>query len=145
MLGLFPSAVFSFQNIAAVERQRKAKCKCKLVFVSYCFYHVSKLFLCYANVKNIVENLVFRYFLLSLHKGNVFIANDKTIMGKRTRRKIINEVVDINGSKVFVENGEVKIIYNEEIQRTGYMSVEESRDMTLAAIEKVYALQSKKS
>lgn len=87
----------------------------------------------------------FDIFLLSLHKGNVFIANDKTIMGKRTRRKIINEVVDINGSKVFVENGEVKIIYNEEIQRTGYMSVEESRDMTLAAIEKLYALQSKKS
>ena len=28
MLRLFPSAVFSFQNIAAVERQRKAKCKC---------------------------------------------------------------------------------------------------------------------
>jgi hypothetical protein len=27
MFRLFPSAVFSFQNIAAVERQRKAKCK----------------------------------------------------------------------------------------------------------------------
>lgn len=31
----------------------------------------------------------------------------------------INEVVDINGSKVFVEDGEVKTILNEEIQRTG--------------------------
>ena len=52
----------------------------------------------------------------------------------------IDEVVDINGSKVFVEDGEVKTILNEEIQRTGYMSVEEAKQLTLEKIKKIYQL-----
>ena len=48
----------------------------------------------------------------------------------------------INGSRVFVEDGEVKTILSESIQKSGYMSVEESREITLAAIEKIYALKS---
>ena len=56
------------------------------------------------------------------------------------KKQTINEVVDINGSKVFVENGEVKTILSEEIQRTGYMSVEEAKQLTLEAIKKIYQL-----
>ena len=39
-------------------------------------------------------------------------------------KEILNETV-INGSKVFIENGEVKTVLNEVIQKTGYMSVGE--------------------
>ena len=58
----------------------------------------------------------------------------------KKKKQTINEVVDINGSKVFVENGEVKTILNEEIQRTGYMSVEEARRITHEIIRKEYQL-----
>ena len=54
--------------------------------------------------------------------------------------EILNETI-INGSRVFVENGEVKTILSESILKSGYMSVEESRRITLAAIEKIYALK----
>ena len=56
------------------------------------------------------------------------------------RKKTINEVVDINGSKVFVEDGEVKTVLSEEIQRTGWMTVEEAKAITLAIIDKEYML-----
>jgi len=55
-----------------------------------------------------------------------------------SRKKTINDVVDINGSKVFVENGEVKTVLSEEIQRTGWMTVEESREITLEAVKWIY-------
>ena len=54
--------------------------------------------------------------------------------------EILNETI-INGSWVFVEDGEVKTILSESILKSGYMSVEESRKITLAAIEKIYALK----
>ena len=54
--------------------------------------------------------------------------------------EILNETV-INGSRVFVENGEVKTILSESIQKSGYMSAEEARKMILAAIEKIYAMK----
>jgi hypothetical protein len=54
------------------------------------------------------------------------------------RKKTINEVVDINGSKVFVEDGEVKTVLSEEIQRTGWITVEESREITLEAVKWIY-------
>ena len=57
------------------------------------------------------------------------------------KRDLLNEVVDINGSKVFVENGEVKTVLNEEIQKTGWMTVEEAKSITLAIIEKEYMLR----
>ena len=57
------------------------------------------------------------------------------------KKQTINEVVNINGSKVFVENGKVKTILNEEIQRTGYMSVEEARKIGHEIIRKEYQLQ----
>ena len=57
-----------------------------------------------------------------------------------SRKKTINEVVDINGSKVFVEDGEVKVILNERIQKNGWMTVEEAKAITLAIIHKEYML-----
>ena len=54
--------------------------------------------------------------------------------------EILNETI-INGSRVFVEDGEVKTILSESILKSGYMSVEESRKIPLAAIEKIYALK----
>lgn len=56
------------------------------------------------------------------------------------KKKSLNEVIDINGSKVFVENGEVKTVLNETIQKDGYMSVEESRKITIEAVKKIYEL-----
>lgn len=55
-------------------------------------------------------------------------------------KKILNETI-INGSKVFIENGEVKTILNEDIQNTGYMSVEEMGNILHAYVnnlEKIY-------
>lgn len=54
-------------------------------------------------------------------------------------KKSLNEV-NINGSKVYVENGEVKTQLNEAIQKSGYMSVEDGMNITLAAVKKVYEL-----
>ena len=51
-----------------------------------------------------------------------------------------NEFV-VNGSRVFVENGEVKTILNEEIKKNGYMSVEEFSqilDAYINCLEKIY-------
>ena len=56
--------------------------------------------------------------------------------------EILKETV-INGSRVFVENGEVKTILSESSQKSGYMSVEEAREILLAAIEKIYAMKRK--
>lgn len=55
-------------------------------------------------------------------------------------KKMLNETI-INGSKVFIENGEVKTILNEDIQKTGYMSVEEMGNILHAYVnnlEKIY-------
>ena len=54
------------------------------------------------------------------------------------KKDLLNEAVDINGSKVFVENGKVKTVLSEEIQRTGWMTVEESREITLEAVKWIY-------
>lgn len=56
------------------------------------------------------------------------------------QREKLDEVIDINGSKVFVENGEVKTVLSEAIQKSGYMSVEESRRITLEAVKKIYEI-----
>jgi len=56
------------------------------------------------------------------------------------KKKSLNEIVDVNGSKVFVEDGEVRTLLSEEIQSSGYMSVEESERIALEIIEKEYQL-----
>ena len=39
-------------------------------------------------------------------------------------------------SKVFIENGEVKTIFSDEINRTGYMSVEECAGLLHEMVDK---------
>ena len=58
----------------------------------------------------------------------------------KKNRQALNEVVDINGSKVFIENGEVKVVLSEAIQQSGYMTVEEARRITHEVIKKEYQL-----
>lgn len=61
-------------------------------------------------------------------------------MKRNNKKSKLNEVVDVNGSKVFVENGEVKTILSEEIQRSGYMTVEEAQKLGEEIIRKEYEL-----
>ena len=56
----------------------------------------------------------------------------------KSKKDLLNEVVDVNGSKVFVEDGEVNTVLSEEIRRTGWMTVEESRKITLEAVKRIY-------
>lgn len=59
----------------------------------------------------------------------------------KSKKDLLNEVVDINGTKVFIENGEVKTVLSEEIQKNGgWMTVEEAKAITLAIIHKEYML-----
>lgn len=58
----------------------------------------------------------------------------------KREKSTLNEVIDINGSKVFVENGKVKTALSEEIQRTGWMPVEEARALIRNKIRKIYEL-----
>ena len=49
----------------------------------------------------------------------------------KKNRQALNEVVDINGSKIFIENGKVKTVLNEIILQSGYTSVEEAKQLTI--------------
>lgn len=55
------------------------------------------------------------------------------------KKREIKEV-NINGSRVFVEKGQVKTVLSEEIQKAGFMSVEEAEQITLAGIMMIYEL-----
>ena len=59
------------------------------------------------------------------------------------KKDLLNEVVDINGSKVFVEDGEVKTVLSEEIQRTGWMTVEDAIALTMNKIRMLYEINGK--
>lgn len=56
--------------------------------------------------------------------------------------EILNESV-INGSRVFVEDGEVKTILSESIQKSGYMSVEDLSQLLDAHIDKLEKIYKK--
>ena len=56
------------------------------------------------------------------------------------KKSMLNEVVDVNGSKVFVEDGEVKTILSEEIQQSGYMGVNEAFDLIKEQVRMIYAI-----
>ena len=43
----------------------------------------------------------------------------------------------ITESKVVIENGKVKTVYSDEIQRTGYMTIEEGRRLSLEGLKRV--------
>ena len=62
---------------------------------------------------------------------------------KNKRNDLVSEVIDINCSKVSVENGKVKTVLNEEIQRTGWMTVEEAMALTENKIRKLYEMNGK--
>ena len=52
----------------------------------------------------------------------------------------LNETI-VNGSKVYIDNGEIITVLNEDIQNSGYMSVEELSQLLDAHInnlEKMY-------
>ena len=55
------------------------------------------------------------------------------------KTKILNETI-INGSKIIIENGEVKTILSEEIQKNGYIPLETAKQLSIARIRKVIAL-----
>ena len=58
----------------------------------------------------------------------------------KNNKKTLNETININGSKIFVENGKVKTVLNENINNGEYMSIEEARQLTLEKIKKIYQL-----
>lgn len=65
--------------------------------------------------------------------------NQERNMAKKREIKEVN----INGSRVFVEKGQVKTVLSEEIQKAGYMSVEECYQLIDSAIRMVYELNEK--
>ena len=78
-------------------------------------------------------------------KGIMFSAEDLVEMTtddfvEQIKLADVNETININGSKVFVENGEVKTILSDAIHESGYMSVEESKWLTIAEVTKIYQL-----
>ena len=67
------------------------------------------------------------------------LINQNEKMNTKKDKDILNETI-INGSRVYVENGEVKTVLSEEIQKTGYMTVEEARKIGHEIIKKEYQL-----
>lgn len=59
-----------------------------------------------------------------------------------TDNKETLNITDINGSKVFIENGEVKTVLSKELQESGYMSVEKLNQLLDAQnhLEKLWQL-----
>jgi hypothetical protein len=55
-------------------------------------------------------------------------------------KEILNETV-INGNRVFVENGEVKTVLSEEVQNNGYIPLETAKQLSIARIRKVIAME----
>ena len=60
-------------------------------------------------------------------------------MDENKKKNMLNEVIDISGSKVFVENGEVKKILNENNQLTNYLDVESAFEIINNEIDMIYS------
>lgn len=54
------------------------------------------------------------------------------------KTNIPNETM-IDGSKIVIENGEVRTILSEEIQKSGYIPLETAKQLSIARIRKVMA------
>ncbi len=67
------------------------------------------------------------------------IYNYNKKMNTKKNKNILNETI-INGSRVYVENGEVKTLLSEEIQKTGYMTVEEMYQLIDTQIKMIYEM-----
>lgn len=60
-------------------------------------------------------------------------------MERNNKKSLLNEIVDVNGSKVYIENGEVKTILSEAIQQNGgNMTVEQLREIIKAEVAMIY-------
>ena len=55
-------------------------------------------------------------------------------------KEILNKTV-INGNRVIVENGEVKTVLSEEVQNNGYIPLETAKQLSIARIRKVIAME----
>lgn len=82
--------------------------------------------------KIIKKICIFRKNSCTFATEKLFININNHIMSK--------DCIDINGCKIFVENGEIKTILNEEIQKTGYMNVDTAFEIIHKAIDKQYEL-----
>ena len=67
------------------------------------------------------------------------LINQNEKMNTKKNKNILNETI-INGSRVYVENGEVKTLLSEEIQKTGYMTVEEMYQLIDTQIKMIYEM-----
>lgn len=63
----------------------------------------------------------------------------ENLKSKISKEGVLNETI-INGSRVYVEDGEVKTELSESILKSGYMTVEDARKITHEIIRKEYAL-----
>lgn len=59
------------------------------------------------------------------------------------KKKVLEDTF-INGSRVYIEDGEVKTEYNESIQKSGYMSPEEARQLLHTIVNKLEECYGKK-
>ena len=55
-------------------------------------------------------------------------------------RNVSNETI-INGSRVFIENRKVKTLLNKDIQKSGYMSLDDSKNIVMDMVKKIYAMR----
>ena len=59
-------------------------------------------------------------------------------MKTNKKTNLINEVVNVNGTKVFIENGKIKSILNENNQPTDYVDVETAFEIINNEIDRIY-------
>ena len=67
------------------------------------------------------------------------LINQNEKMNTKKDKNKLNETI-INGNRVYVENGEVKTVLSEEIQKTGYMTVEEMYQLIDTQIKMIYEM-----
>ena len=76
-------------------------------------------------------------FVVYLRYYQLINQNEK--MNTKKDKNKLNETI-INGNRVYVENGEVKTVLSEEIQKTGYMTVEEMYQLIDTQIKMIYEM-----
>ena len=56
----------------------------------------------------------------------------------KIQKQTLNETIDINGSKVYVENGKIKSILDENNQPTDYVDVETAFEIINNEFDRIY-------
>lgn len=54
----------------------------------------------------------------------------------KINKNILDEAIDVNGSKVFVENGEVRTVLREGLEDDDYMPLREAMALNAAEVKK---------